>query len=308
MIKNTVNQPTIGIISPAWAPDKQRLNKGIAYLKSRGLTIVQGRYCREKQGLFAGSTDQRLEDLHAMFADKSVDAIFCTRGGWGTLKLLDRINYQLIQDNPKPVIGYSDITSLQLAIWSRTHVPSLSGPMVAVEMAEKMPGFTEKHLWGQLENKNSTYHFRIENFNLINKVSKNTNVRGTLLGGCLSLVVTLLGTPFCPDFKGSILFLEDVGEQPHKIDRALAQLYQAGVFGRIKGLILGNFHDCNSSYKGRGRYTLKEIFDSYFKDSSYPVLINFPYGHGRKIFSLPIGIKATIDFEKHELKIKNSFR
>ena len=136
MLKSIVDLPKVGIISPAWAPDKQRLNKGISYLKSHGLTIEQGKYCREKKGLFAGSIDQRLDDLHTMFADKTITAIFCSRGGWGTLKLLDKIDFNLIKNNAKLVIGYSDITSMQLAIWQKAKVPSFSGPMVAIEMAE----------------------------------------------------------------------------------------------------------------------------------------------------------------------------
>jgi muramoyltetrapeptide carboxypeptidase len=269
--------------------------------------IKQGKYCREKKGLFAGSADQRLADLHAMFADKAITAILCSRGGWGTLKLLDRIDYDLIKTNPKPVIGYSDITTLQLAIWHRAKVPALSGPMVAIEMAEKMTSFTEKHFWGQLENREREYHYHLEKIRLLNKEYSKNAFSGLLIGGCLSLVVALLGTPYCPDFNKTILFLEDVGEQPHKIDRALAQLYQAGVFKRIKGLILGNFVDCAANYRGRAHYSLREIFSSYFQDASFPVLINFPYGHSRKIFSLPIGIHATVDLVRKELKTKNPF-
>jgi muramoyltetrapeptide carboxypeptidase len=307
MLKSIIDQPKIGLISPAWAPDKQRLNKGIAYLKSHGLKVEQGRNCREKWGLFAGSIDQRLDDLHAMFADKTITAILCSRGGWGTLKLLDKIDFNQVKKNPKPVIGYSDITSLQLAMWHKARLPSLSGPMVAIEMAEKMTSFTEKHFWGQLENRNHEYHYHLENLSLLNKENTKNVFSGLLLGGCLSLVVSLLGTPFCPDFDKSVLFLEDVGEQPHKIDRALAHLYQAGVFNRINGLILGNFVDCAANYKGRARYPLREIFNSYFQNVSFPVIINFPYGHSRKIFTLPIGIQATVDLERKEFTIKNPF-
>jgi muramoyltetrapeptide carboxypeptidase len=307
MLKSIVDKPKIGLISPAWAPDKQRLNQGIAYLKSHGLTVEQGKNCREKQGLFAGSADQRLDDIHAMFADKTITAIFCSRGGWGTLKLLDKINYALIRENPKPIIGYSDITSLQLAVWHKARIPSLSGPMVAIEMAEKMTSFTEKHFWGQLENRKRAYHYHLKNLSLLNKKNTKKAFSGLLIGGCLSLVVTLLGTPFCPDFSKNILFLEDIGEQPHKIDRALSQLYQAGVFKCINGLILGNFEDCSATYKGRARYSLKEIFNSYFQQAPFPVLINFPYGHSRKIFSLPIGIHATVNLVRNDLSIDNPF-
>jgi muramoyltetrapeptide carboxypeptidase len=307
MLKSIVDQPKVGIISPAWAPDKQRLTKGITYLKAHGLTVITPANCCNKRGLFAGTEQQRLDDLHTVFADQNISTIFCSRGGWGTLKLLDKIDYKLIEKNAKLIVGYSDITTLQLAIWHKTKIPSLSGPMVAVEMGEEMTLFTEKHLWGQLENQSREYRYHLENLSLINKERKKTSVSGILIGGCLSLVVALLGTPYCPDFKGSILFLEDIGEQPHKIDRALAQLYQAGVFKCINGLILGNFVDCIASYKGRARYTLKEIFNSYFQDVSFPVLTNFPYGHGRKIFSLPIGIQATIDLAHKEIRIKNPY-
>jgi muramoyltetrapeptide carboxypeptidase len=308
MLPSILDQPKVGIISPAWSPDKQRLNKGIAYLQSHGLTVITGRHCCNKAGLFAGSEDQRLQDLHTLFADSSIAAIFCSRGGWGTLKLLDKIDYQLIKRNPKALIGYSDITTLQLAIWQKTKVPSISGPMAAVDLAETITRFTEKHFWGQLENRESYYSYRLDNLRLVNDVISVRSVSGILLGGCLSLIAALVGTPFFPDCTNKILFLEEVGEKPHKIDRALAQLYQAGVFKHIRGLILGDFVDCTGSYSGRVRYTIKEIFASYFKHVSFPVIVNFPYGHKKKIFTLPIGVQATIDLAQKQLILQNPFK
>jgi muramoyltetrapeptide carboxypeptidase len=295
---------TIGLIAPAWIPNKERLEKGIAYLQKSGFKIKLGKYIYEKHGYFAGSDQQRLSDLHRMYADPEVLAIICARGGWGSLRILDKIDYSLIRKNPKPLIGYSDITGLQLAIWSKCQIPSLSGPFVAVEMANGINPFTEKHFWGQLFNRESKYKFNFSDTST--NFLHPGNSSGILVGGCLSLITSLLGTSYCPNYENTILFIEEVGEKPYKIDRNLAQLKQAGIFNKINGLILGNFIDCDDS-KTEHSFTVEEIFRDYFVKSNYPVIINFPYGHNGVMMSIPIGIRALIDGDKNEISFANPF-
>ena len=252
--------------------------------------------------ILARASDKiRADDINGMFADPDIDLIISARGGWGCMRLLDKLNYKLIADNPKLLVGYSDITTLQLALWHKCRLPSLSGPMVAVEMGTGILGFTEKHFWSIL-NKDE-YQVELTESEIISKNSKKNE--GILLGGCLSLIACQCGTEYMPDFSGSVLFLEDVGEEPYRIDRYLAQLKLAGVFNNLNGLILGQFLDCKSDSKES--FTVDEILEQYFGKAEYPVLKNIPYGHGMKKITMPIGFHTIIDGSRKTLIFKNSF-
>jgi len=218
--------------------------------------------------------------------------------------MVDRIAYDLIAENPKPLVGYSDITTLQLAIYTMIGLPSLSGPMVAVEMGKGIRPFTEKHFWGQVRNKSRQYIFNYEETSTRSMQPGKTE--GILLGGCLSMITGLLGTPFCPDFSDKILFIEEVGEKPYKIDRYLAQLQQAGVFQKIKGLILCDFVDCVAE-KDETSFTINQLFTEYFSDAKYPVIYDFPYGHGDIKFTMPIGMFVKLNTAKNTLVLNNPF-
>ena len=304
LIRPVKSNSTIGVISPAWVPVKERMESGLQYLENKGYQIKVGKNVGKVHGYFAGTDSERLADIHDMFADPEIDMILCARGGWGGLRLIDKLDYDLIRNNGKLFVGYSDITTLQLAIWAKTGIPSLSGPMVGVEMGKGILPFTEKHFLDQLHNENPVYVFDYQETDT--SVIKSGRAEGILLGGCLSLVSHLIGTPYSPDYSETILFIEDVGEKPYKIDRYLAHLKQVGIFDQINGLILGNFIDC-AAEKDEVSFKLDEIFDDYFSEVSYPVIRNFPYGHDDNKFSMPIGVKSIIDTERGELSIANLF-
>jgi muramoyltetrapeptide carboxypeptidase len=192
---------------------------------------------------------------------------------------------------------------LQLAIWAKCRVPSISGPMVAVEMATGILDFTEEHFWKQINNATTLYEIDLVKLNT--KIWNPGICEGTLLGGCLSMVSHQLGTPYSPDYKGSILFIEDVGEEPYKIDRYLAHLKQAGIFNNINGLIIGQFLDCTDD--GGKSFTVDDILHQYFHNVNFPVLYNFPYGHGMKKISMPLGCKTKMDTKKRLLTFENPF-
>lgn len=304
MFTKLVPGTTIGISSPAWIPLKERVANGIKYLKEKGFNVKISNNINNEYGYFAGTDEERLEDLHDLFADKEVSAILATRGGWGTLRMLHKLDFELIKSNPKPVIGYSDITSLQLAILTKTGLGSLSGPMLAVEMGKGIKEFTANHFWDYVQNSKENYKILLEQTKT--SVMKKGKVSGKLLGGCLSMVTHLLGTPFTPDFKNTILFLEDVGEKPYKIDRYFAHLKQAGVFDQINGLILGEFLDCDPENKEE-IFTINYLIEEYFSEVEFPVLCNFPYGHGDIKVTMPIGANTIIDTENGELIFENLF-
>ncbi|HID38741.1 MAG TPA: LD-carboxypeptidase [Calditrichaeota bacterium] len=305
MLRKLEPKGTIGVLAPAYPPNQKKLLSGIKYLKSKGFSVVEGASLKAKQGYFAGSDELRLEDLHQMYADPQIDLIICARGGWGTLRLLDKIDYDLIRNNPKLLVGYSDITTLQLAFWAKAGIPSLSGPMVAVEMASGILSFTESYFWDVLFNEASHFSIPLDKDETV--VWNEGQTEGLLLGGCLSLVTHQLGTPYNPDYSNAILFLEDVDEAPYKIDRYLAQLKQAGILSQIKGLILGNFIGCKPENNDTPSFTCEEVLHDYFAKATYPVIYNFPYGHGMRKISLPLGVKAWLDTEQRVLKVSNLF-
>ena len=305
MLKKIPKGSKIGVIAPAFQPDPEKLKNGINYLQSINYTVVRGKSLEAKYGYLAGDDQLRVDDIHKMFSDPNISAIICARGGWGCLRLLDMLDYDLIKTNPKAFIGYSDISTLQLAFWSQIQMPSLSGPMVAVEMSRTMESFTENLLWAQINNTESSYVLQYDSD--VTKTWNDGKAEGTLLGGCLSMVAHLLGTPYSPDYSGCILFLEDVGEEPYRIDRYLAQLKQAGIFDKINGLILGNFIEPDINIQ-KNSFTIKEVLGQYFNNANYPVLYNFPYGHGDIKFTMPVGTNATIDTKKNTIVVSNIFR
>ncbi|MBD3223492.1 MAG: LD-carboxypeptidase [Caldithrix sp.] len=305
MLRKIKKNGTLGLIAPAFPANETKLDKGITYLKSLGYTIKEGQSVRERWGYFAGTDEMRIHDLHDMYADDEIDAIICARGGWGTLRLLDRVDYTLISRDPKALIGYSDITTLQLAIFHKSGIPSISGPMVAVEMGAGILDFTEHHFFNFINNTQKTYTIDYKDAESV--VWHPGKAEGKILGGCLSMVAHQLGTPFSPDYTGSIMFLEDIDESPYKVDRYLAQMRQAGLFDNLNGLILGEFIECEDDNEQRASFTIEEVLHDYFDGVSYPVVYNFPYGHGSRKVSMPIGVYSYWNTGTQTIELHNPF-
>ncbi len=305
MLTKVTKNSTIGIIAPAFQPVAERLEKGIQYLEKRGFKVKKGHSLHAVHGYLAGDDDLRLNDIHDMFADPEITMIICARGGWGCLRLLDRLDYDLISKNPKALVGYSDISTLQLAMWKMTNVPSLSGPMAAVEMGKGIESFTEKHFWNLVLGDDPEYAFNWSDSRT--EIWQSGRAGGKLLGGCLSLMAHQLGTPYSPDYSGAILFIEDIGEEPYRIDRYLAQVKQTGIFDAINGLIIGNFIDCDVENEDKPHFQIKEVLSDYFAGKPYPVIYDFPYGHGMIKVSMPVGVDAVLDTESKSLRFKNPF-
>ncbi|RMH63502.1 MAG: LD-carboxypeptidase [Calditrichaeota bacterium] len=294
---------TIAVTAPAFPADTAKVEKGIAWLEGEGYTVVRGATLNSREGYLSGSDALRADELNLFFCDPDVDAIICARGGWGTLRLLDRLDYRAIAQNPKMLCGYSDITSLQLALWHKSGIPSLSGPMVAVEMASGILPFTETHFTGYVHNTDVTYSLSLRELDA--RVQHEGSCDGPLVGGCLSLISHLLGTPYMPDLKNAVLFIEDVGEEPYKMDRYLAHLRQAGVFDAIAGLIIGQFLDCEDPL--RPERTIDDVLYEYIRDARYPVVYNFPYGHGMHKVSMPVGAHVILDTQAGTVRFANIF-
>jgi muramoyltetrapeptide carboxypeptidase len=293
---------TIGIISPASRPkDLTRIDGAINYLEGLGYKIKLGKNAKNLYGFLAGTDEERLSDLHEMFLDKDVKAIICTRGGYGTPRLIDKIDYSIIKNNPKIFVGYSDITALQLAFFEKAGLVTFSGPMAAVEMYEKIDPFTEECFWAMVTS--------VKNFGVLKnpdgepfKTFNKGNANGILMGGNLSLIVTLFGTSYCPSFKDSILYFEEIDEEPYSVDRYLSILRNGKIFEQIKGLIVGSMTDCAEG-KTQPTLSLEQVFLDYLKDIKIPIIDNLIYGQKKKKNTMPFGIKAKIDTETKEIEI-----
>jgi len=283
----------IGVISPA-SPLRgeklQQLEQGIEYLQRSGYRVSIGRNVHKETGYLAGNDRDRLADLNQMVTDPQVRAIFAARGGYGTARLLNQIDYQTLLRDPKIIVGYSDITSLQLAVFSQIGLITFSGPMVAVEMGKGIDPFTEEHFWPLL-----TKADRFA-FNAPESIIYHPGVaEGRLLGGCFSLINPAIGTPFLPDLRGAILLLEDIGEDVYRLDRYFAQLRNSGILQIINGILLGDFIECLHEDPKNPSLTIEQVVADYCADLHIPILGNFPYGHGDIKYTLPIGCRVRLD-------------
>ena len=279
---------TIGIVAPASPPRIARhLEDGIELLKSRGYQIRRGASLDQRDGYLSGSDETRAADINAMFADASVDAIICSRGGYGSGRILSRIDYEGIRKHPKIFVGYSDITALMMAIQRATGMITFAGPMVAPDFGQGMDAFSDEALFAMITRIRARRRLPIVPGEI--HALRPGNAVGRLLGGNMAVLVTLLGTPHEPEWNGSILFLEDVGENIYKIDRMFSHLKNAGVLTRISGLLLGSFTSIPADAPNR---ELHDVVSEYSLPLDIPVLSGIPFGHQARKLTLPMG--ATI--------------
>ena len=296
----------IGLVAPASTPSpNEKIEKGVRYLEQLGYRVKLGKYVTQVLGYLAGTDDQRVSDFNEMLRDKNVKAIFALRGGYGTPRLLKRVDYAAARRNPKIIVGYSDLTALQLALFKKIGLVTFSGPMVAVEMWNAMDPYTEEHFWRILTStKEIGAMLSPENEPL--RLMNPGKTEGRLLGGNFSLMASLMGTPYLPNLAKSLLVLEDVDEAPHRIDRMFAQLHNAGVLKKISGLILGKFTDCVPSDPAKPHLTVEQVLQDVSQRVKCPVISNFQYGHIPRKLTVPLGLKARIDSAKGLIEVEEA--
>lgn len=289
----------IGIISPASSPDDLSIiENGVNYLEKLGYRTEVGRNVGQNFGYLAGTDQQRIDDIHYMFKKKDIRAIFCTRGGYGTPRLLDKIDYSLIKRNPKILVGYSDITALQMAIMKKTGLITFAGPMLSTDFQSDVNKFTEEMFWKILtSNKKFGKVYQPEDEKIF-ELQKGQG-RGRILGGNLSVFASLAGTQYFPDLRDRILVLEETGELPYRIDRLLNQLRLNKAFDHLKGVILGAFIDCNEHDPLKKTLTLGEVISEYLESKKMPVVYNFKHGHIKSNITVPFGIVTKINTSKY---------
>lgn len=289
----------IGIISPASSPDDlSTVENGVKYLEKLGYRVEIGKNVGQNIGYLAGTDQQRVDDLHYMFKKKDIKAIFCARGGYGTPRLLDKIDYSLIKRNPKILVGYSDITALQMAIMKKTGLVTFAGPMVSMDFQSDISKFTEEMFWKILTSNKKFGRISQPDDEKIFELHKG-QARGRILGGNLSVFTSLVGTQYFPDLKDRILVLEEIGEMPYRIDRLLNQLRLYKAFVHIKGVILGAFIDCNEHDPLKKTLSLGEVISEYLEGTKMPVVYNFKHGHLRNNITVPFGVVTKINTSKN---------
>lgn len=297
------DEATIGIVSPASRPlDDKKFQQGVNYLQKLGYKVIQSEHVLDRRGYLAGEDHFRAEDLNAMFRNPEIDAIICSRGGYGTPRIIGQLDFEAIKNNPKIFVGYSDITTISLAIWQKTGLVTFSGPMVAVEMGNNIHEFTSANFWKMITSPMPAGLLKNPD-NVPLKILKSGEARGRLLGGCLSLINVLFGTQYCPNFDGAILFIEDIEEEAYRVDRYFAQMKMAGILDRVSGIVLGQFIDCEAKDKSKPSLKLDEIFHDYFDRLNIPIIQDFAYGHGPIKHTIPVGAEAYLNTEQGGLFI-----
>ncbi len=282
----------IGICAPASAPEEGALlERGIRYLERQGYRVEVGRHIHKRHGYLAGGDRERAEDVNRLFANRHVKAIIAARGGYGTLRILPLLNFRSIRRNPKIFVGYSDLTALHLALLTRAGLVSFSGPMVASDFGKTFGGAAEEQFWHMLTSPSIPDPVKGENTGGHLTASRR-RARGRIVGGNLSLLASMLGTGYLPSISPTLLMLEEIDERPYRIDRMLQQMRLAGVLGRSRGILLGQFIGCAPA-SGKSSLTLRQVFAEAFR--ALPVVSGLPFGHKRNPFTIPIGIRAEID-------------
>jgi len=297
---------TFAVISPASAPKPERLNRGLEYLRSRGFKIKEGPHLRGKNKYLAGHGPEQIADIHWAFEDDDIDAIICSRGGYGTPRFLDDLDYELIAQHPKFFIGYSDITALQCALAVETGLVSISGVMAAVEMAaeEGIDPYTEQMFWDLISKPMSGQVLK-NPADMPPVILSDGQGEGPLVGGCFSLFNNLMGTPYFPDVAGGIMVLEDIGENAQHLDRMLSQFKMAGFFHgeeRINGLLLGQF--INTWENGdEDDFLLEELVRDIIGQVDFPIVASLAYGHGMRKMTLPLGAHVKLNGDEGNLTL-----
>lgn len=306
--KRLLKGDTVALITPASGVDASVFITALQNIEKLGFRPKISKYSLARNGFLAGNDRERLEDLHWAFADKEVKAVWCVRGGYGVTRILPLVDFKLIENNPKILIGYSDITALHTAIHQNTGLITFHGPVAASGYTD----YAKNHVLGVVSNPSVNYKIEISPQNAANKSSvyKTETITpgravGELIGGNLSLLAAMAGTPFAlKDTKGKILFIEDVGEAPYRIDRMLTQLLQTVDMKRLSGIALGIFKGCEA--KDDKSQSLIEVLKDRLGNLGIPVIYGLSFGHIRDQCTLPVGVKAELDAEKATIKLLES--
>lgn len=291
---------TIMMIAPAGELNETRMTLAAKRLREMGFEVIVPDDLFRRRGYNAGTDEQRADELMRAFRDPDVDAIFPGTGGFGVTRMLHLVDWDVVRANPKIVIGFSDITALHLALAAKANLVTFHSPnpQWGLGSDSNLADFSAKYFWRCLlaseneEEQGFTYKLPKKNGPLV-PLAPGVG-EGTVTGGNLTLVAATLGTPYEIAADGKILFLEDVGEAPYRIDRMLSELRLAGKLDKLSGVVLGQFRGCEDD-DDRGGLSLQQVFDDYFRGAAYPVVRNFAAGHVPLNATIPFGVPCRLD-------------
>lgn len=294
---------TIGFVAPSGAIRQEgAIERAVAETERMGFGVKLGESCGKKYGYLSGSDEIRARDVNNMFKDDEVDAIICIRGGYGTTRILDRLDYDAIAANPKIFVGFSDITAMHIAILERTGLVTFHGPMAVANWSDRpLDDFSRASLYQALMS--AVPMGELANPPQFAKQTVNPGTcRGQLVGGNLTLIASTIGTPWQLDTEGRIIFIEDVGERTYCLDRMLTQMRLAGMFEKCAGVVFGDFADCPVEYPEFG-CTLDEIIRDVVQPCGKPIFTGLRCGHCSPKLTLPLGAECEMNADDCTLTI-----
>lgn len=293
---------TIGITAPSGPSIKENVKLAKEQLEYLGFKVKLAPSCFANYGYLAGEDKLRADDINNMFADREVDGIICLRGGYGSSKILNKIDYNVIKANPKVFVGYSDVTALHIAINQISKLVTFHGPMAASDIARGLDDLTQREFLRALMDTRPMGHIaNPQNINVETLVKG--KACGPIVGGNLSLVSATMGTAYEIDTRGKILFLEEIGEEPYKVDRMLTQLALAGKLSEAVGFVLGDWNNCESKIY-TDSLSLMEVFENIIVAYNKPTIFNLQAGHCRPKLTIPLGVEAVLDGDRGSLVIE----
>jgi muramoyltetrapeptide carboxypeptidase len=291
---------TIGIVAPGSPTTEEKVEKAYKKLKEIGFKVKLGKSCYSKHGYLAGRDELRADDLNSMFRSTEVDGIICLRGGYGSIRILDLLDYNLIRTNPKVFVGYSDITALHIAINQISNLVTFHGPMAASDLAGDISRYSLDSLFNSILSEEFDGKIINPTEELI--AINGGVVEGQIIGGNLSLITSTIGTPYEIDTKGKILFIEEIGEEPYRIDRMLNQLKLSNKLQEAEGIILGNFSNCMPEDPDMS-LTLEEVIDDLIRPLNKPTLYNLQAGHCDPNITIPFGVRVRLNADRKEIVV-----
>ncbi|MBO6586395.1 MAG: LD-carboxypeptidase [Gracilimonas sp.] len=287
---------TLGLVAPA-SPiyESSVFDEMLTNLQDLGFKLKLGEHVRNQRGYLAGTDQQRADDLMNMFRDPQVDGVMCIRGGWGCNRILPLLDYDVFKNNPKAFCGFSDITSLHMAMYQKSDLITFHGPVGKSNWNPFTTNAFKKIIFD-----GETPTFEIPANDKRNFVITPGTIEGKLLGGNLSVLVSMIGSDYLPSFEHAILYLEDVGESVYRIDRMLTQLKLAGILDQISGFVFGKCTDCDA---GDNSLTLQQVFDDHIKPLDIPAFYGAMISHEDDNITLPVGLNAGIDATKKTIHV-----
>jgi muramoyltetrapeptide carboxypeptidase len=299
---------TIGVAAPASPQDaRSEIYRGVEWWESQGYRVKLADAVFERDDYVAGSPQTRARDLIAMFADPEVDVVQCLQGGYGSAQTIPHLDFEVIASNPKPFLGYSDITALHVAIRQRTGLATLYAYGLVGVGDHETTRFTRERLLRVLTGDGTGEVPRDPDDPYVRAISPG-KVTAPLVGGCLWLLMQTMGTPWEFDADGAILFFEDVKAPPYYVDGFLTQLKAAGKLDRVAGVVVGEMKDCDwgdvrqASDWARSR-SIEDVLEEHLEPLGVPVLYKLPLGHGKHLAALPLGVRCTLDADRRTLTV-----